>query len=48
MTKLSYVNGVSDSPLIFKTIGTLLDEAASINADNPAIVVRDQMIARQP
>jgi fatty-acyl-CoA synthase len=42
MTKLSYVNGVSDSPLIFKTIGTLLDEAASINADNQAIVVRHQ------
>ena len=48
MTKLSYVNGVSDSPFIFKSIGTLLEEAAASNADNPAIVVRDQMIARQP
>ena len=42
MIKHSYVNGVSDKPLIFKTIGTLLDEAAENHADKQAIVVRHQ------
>jgi len=42
MTNLSYVNGVSDKPLVFKTIGELLDEAVSKNADKEAIVVRHQ------
>jgi fatty-acyl-CoA synthase len=42
MIKHSYVNGVSDKPLIFKTIGKLLDEAAETYADKQAIVVRHQ------
>ena len=42
MNKLSYVNGVSDKPLIFKTIGNLLNEAVSNHADKSAIVVRHQ------
>ena len=42
MIKHSYVNGVSDKPLIFKTIGTLLDEAAENYAARQAIVVRHQ------
>jgi len=42
MIKHSYVNGVSDKPLIFKTIGTLLNEAAENHAARQAIVVRHQ------
>jgi len=42
MTKHSYVNGVSGNPLIFKTIGNLLDEAATNHAGKQAIVVRHQ------
>ena len=42
MNKLSYVNGVSDKSLIFKTIGNLLNEAVSNHADKSAIVVRHQ------
>jgi fatty-acyl-CoA synthase len=44
MIKHSYVNGVSDKPLIFKTIGALLDEAAENHAGEQAIVVRHQGI----
>ena len=42
MIKHSYVNGVSDKPLIFKTIGKLLGEAAENYGDKQAIVVRHQ------
>jgi fatty-acyl-CoA synthase len=42
MIKHSYVHGVSHNPLIFKTIGNLLDEAASNYAGKQAIVVRHQ------
>jgi fatty-acyl-CoA synthase len=42
MTKHSYVHGVSSNPLIFKTIGNLLDEAATNYAGQQAIVVRHQ------
>jgi fatty-acyl-CoA synthase len=42
MTKHSYVNGISDNPLIFKTIGNLLDEAVTNYAGKQAIVVRHQ------
>ncbi len=42
MTKHSYVHGVSGNPLIFKTIGNLLDEAVTIYASQQAIVVRHQ------
>ncbi len=42
MTKRSYVHGVSGEPLIFKTIGNLLDEAVMEHAGNEAIVVRHQ------
>ncbi len=42
MIKHSYVNGVSDKPLIFKTIGTLLNEATENHAARQAIVVRHQ------
>jgi len=42
MTKHSYVNGVSSNPLIFKTIGSLLDEAVTNYAGHQAIVVRHQ------
>jgi len=42
MIKHSYVHGVSDNPLIFKTIGNLLDEAALNYAGKQAIVVRHQ------
>ena len=44
MTKHSYVNGVSGNPLIFKTIGNLLDEAVTSHAGKQAIVVRHQGI----
>jgi len=42
MTEYSFVHGVSDTPLIFKTIGNLLGEAAASHADKQAIVVRHQ------
>jgi fatty-acyl-CoA synthase len=42
MTKHSYVHGVSSNPLIFKTIGSLLDEAVTNYAGQQAIVVRHQ------
>ena len=42
MTKHSYVNGVSGSPLIFQTIGNLLDETVTNHAGKQAIVVRHQ------
>ncbi len=42
MTKHSYVNGTSGSPLVFKTIGNLLDDAVASHADKQAIVVCHQ------
>ena len=42
MTEHSFVHGVSDTPLIYKTIGKLLDEAAVSYAGKQAIVVRHQ------
>ncbi len=44
MTEHSFVHGVSDTPLIFKTIGNLLDEAAASYAGKQAIVVRHQEV----
>jgi fatty-acyl-CoA synthase len=44
MIKHSYVHGVSGNPLIFKTIGNLLDEAVTNYASQQAIVVRHQGI----
>jgi len=44
MIKHSYVNGVSDTPLIFKIIGSLLEDAATTYAEKQAIVVRQQGI----
>jgi len=42
MTKHSYVHGVSGNPLIFKTIGNLLDETVTNYGGKQAIVVRHQ------
>jgi len=42
MTTLSYVHGASGHPLIFKTIGNLLDETVANHAGKTAIVVCHQ------
>ena len=42
MNEYSYVHGISKQPLIYTTIGRLLDTTASTNPDRPAIVVRQQ------
>jgi len=42
MTEHSYVHGASDNPLIFKTIGNLLDETVADHGGKQAIVVRHQ------
>jgi len=42
MTTLSYVHGASGNPLIFKTIGNLLDETVANHAGKTAIVVCHQ------
>jgi len=42
MTDLSYVNGMGEKPLLFKTIGKLLSETAARHGDKTAIVVRHQ------
>jgi len=42
MNEYSYVNGISDKPLIYSTIGRSLDTAATIHAGREAIVVRHQ------
>ncbi len=44
MSELSYVNGVTDKPLLFNTIGNLLRGAAAKYGDKTAIVVRHQGI----
>lgn len=40
----SYVCGVSDAPLIYQTIGEMLDEAVRRFADRPALIVRHQNV----
>jgi fatty-acyl-CoA synthase len=42
MNEYSYVSGVSDKPLIYQTIGRLLESAAHTYGDRPAIVVPHQ------
>ncbi len=42
MTTLSYVHGASGNPLIYKTIGNLLDDTVTDYAGKQAIVVRHQ------
>ncbi|MEE8599584.1 AMP-binding protein [Euzebya tangerina] len=44
MTALSYVSGLSDVPLLFRTIGAELDAAAADSPDNLAVVSRHQGI----
>jgi fatty-acyl-CoA synthase len=41
---LSYVCGTSDEPLLYKTVGTLLEDAARRWGDREALVVRHQNI----
>ncbi|MGR8948353.1 MAG: AMP-binding protein [Gammaproteobacteria bacterium] len=43
-TSLSYVNGTSTEPLMYKTIGQALDDAAERWGDHEALVVRHQSI----
>jgi fatty-acyl-CoA synthase len=43
-SRLSYVSGISDKPLIGSTIGDKFDETAERFPDNEALVVRDQGI----
>src|SRR5262245_10214353 len=42
--KLSYVCGTSDEPLLYKTVGQVLDEAAAKYGDRDALIVRDQKV----
>ncbi len=44
MTELSYVCGTSDKPLLFKTIGKAIEEAAAAWGDREALVVAHQDI----
>ena len=44
MTNLSYVSGVGDEPLLYKTVGAVLEEAAARWGDREALVVRHQNI----
>jgi fatty-acyl-CoA synthase len=44
MTNLSYVSGVSSEPLLYKTVGALLEEAAAQWGEREALVVRHQNI----
>src|SRR5262245_27525728 len=41
---LSYVCGTSDEPLLYKTIGAVIEEAAQRWGDREALVVRHQNI----
>ena len=41
---LSYVCGTSEEPLLYKTVGALLEEAAQRWGDREALVVRHQNI----
>lgn len=40
----SYVAGISDTPLLFKTIGNALEEAARSYGDRPALIVPHQKV----
>ena len=40
----SYVCGVSDAPLVYRTIGDTLDDAVRRHADRPALIVRHQSV----
>jgi len=44
MTSLSYVSGVSSEPLLYKTVGAVLEEAAARWGEREALVVRHQNI----
>jgi fatty-acyl-CoA synthase len=44
MTKLSYVSGVGSEPLLYKTVGAVLEEAAEKWREREALVVRHQNI----
>ena len=44
MSKLSYVNGTGDTPLIYQTIGRMLDGAVSRWSEREALVVKHQDI----
>jgi fatty-acyl-CoA synthase len=44
MTNLSYVSGVSSEPLLYKTVGAVLEEAAAQWGEREALVVRHQNI----
>ena len=44
MTNLSYVSGVSSAPLLYKTVGAVLEEAAARWGEREALVVRHQNI----
>lgn len=44
MNEYSYVHGISKQPLIYTTIGRLLDAAASASPDRLAIIVRQQQV----
>src|SRR5690606_3841418 len=40
----SYVSGISDAPLLYKTVGEVLDDAAARFGDREALVARHQNI----
>jgi fatty-acyl-CoA synthase len=44
MTNLSYVSGVGSEPLLYKTVGAVLEEAAARWGEREALVVRHQNI----
>jgi fatty-acyl-CoA synthase len=44
MTNLSYVCGVGDEPLLYKTVGAVLEEAAARWGEREALIVRHQNI----
>ena len=44
MTNLSYVSGVGEEPLLYKTVGAVLEEAAARWGEREALIVRHQNI----
>lgn len=42
--QLSYVAGTSDTPLLYQTIGTALDDAAKQHGERPALIVPHQNV----
>jgi fatty-acyl-CoA synthase len=44
MKNLSYVSGVGDEPLLYETVGAVLEEAAARWGDREALVVRHQNV----